>query len=130
MSEWVTLMMAQWQVVPIGLLTVCGLGGMMMLTNPDRMAYEAYAVDRVGELAKDQCDRAPAGLGIVLQGPCRAAIESFKPQLKPLLAASTSRQNFMFFSIYKSDISVPAASLNAKVESIGIFNNFFTYKAP
>jgi Domain of unknown function (DUF4359) len=130
MRGWVALMMAQWQVVPIGLLTICGLGGMMILTNPDRTAYEAYAVERVGELAKDQCDRAPAGLGIVLQGPCRAAIESFKPQLKPLLAASTSRQNFIFFSIYKSDISIPAASLNAKVESIGAFNNFFTYKAP
>ncbi len=101
-----------------------------MLTNPDRTAYEAYAVDRVGDLAREQCDRAPAGLGIVLQGPCRAAIESFKPQIRPLLSTTTSRQNFIFFSIYKSDISIPAANLNAKVESIGIFNNFFTYKAP
>jgi Domain of unknown function (DUF4359) len=124
------MMMAQWQVVPIGALTICGLGGMMMLTNPDLPTYEAYAVERVGDLARDQCDRAPAGLGIVLQGPCRAAIESFKPQLKPLLAASTSRQNFILFSIYKSDISIPAVNLNAKVESIGVLNNFFTYKAP
>jgi hypothetical protein len=124
------MMMAQWQVFPIGVLTLCGLGGIMLLTNPDRPVYEAYAVERVGDLARDQCDRAPAGLGIVLQGPCRAAIESFKPQIKPLLSATTSRQNFLFFSIYKSDISIPALNFNAKVESIGVFNNFFTYKAP
>jgi hypothetical protein len=130
MSEWVTMMRAQWQVVPIGMLTICGLGGMMMLTNPDRTAYETYAVARIGDLARDQCDRVPGGLGIVLQGPCRASVESFKPQLKPLLAASTTRQNFIFFSIYKSDISIPAVDLKAKVESIGLFNNFFTYKAP
>jgi Domain of unknown function (DUF4359) len=130
MSGLVTIVMVRWQIFPIGILTVCGLGGIMMLTNPDRTAYEAYAVDRVGDLAREQCDRAPAGLGIVLQGPCRAAIESFKPQIRPLLSTTTSRQNFIFFSIYKSDISIPAANLNAKVESIGIFNNFFTYKAP
>ncbi len=123
------MIMAQRQVVPIGILAICGLGGMMTLSNPDRQAYEAYAVDRVGDLARDQCDRAPAGLGILLQGPCRAAIESFKPQIRPLLSATTNRQNFVFFSIYKSDISIPAVNLDAKVESIGMFNNFFTYKA-
>jgi hypothetical protein len=122
--------MRQWQIVLLSILAGCGLGGMMALSNPDRSDYENYAVEQIGNLAKDQCDRAPAGLGILLQGPCRAAIEAYKPQLRPLLAATTSRQNWIFFSIYRSDISIPIVNLNARVESIGIFNNFFTYKTP
>ena len=118
--------MKVWQLLAIGL----GVGGLGLLTNPDRDAYETYAVNRVGSLAKDQCDRATAGLGTMLQGPCRAAIETYKPQIRPLLSASTSRQNLLVFSIYRSDISVPAINFDGRVESIGIFNNFFTYKTP
>ena len=116
-----------WQLLAIGTLGACGLG---LLTNPDRNAYENYAVDRVGNLAKDQCDRATAGLGSILQGPCRAAIDIYKPQIRPLLSATTNRQNLLMFSIYRSDISLPAIGFDGRVESIGIFNNFFTYKTP
>jgi Domain of unknown function (DUF4359) len=122
--------MKGWQIVLLGIYAFGGIGVVMALTNPDRVAYEDYAVERVSNLARDQCDRAPAGFGIVLQGPCRAAIEAFKPQIRPLLAASTTCQNFVLFSLYKSDISIPAVNFNARVESIGIFNNFFTYKTP
>jgi hypothetical protein len=122
--------MTRLQVAFLSVLAGCGLVGIAALTNPDRVAYENYAVDRIGEIAKDQCDQAPSGLGIVLKGPCRAAIESYKPQLRPLLAATTTHQNWILFSIYKSDISIPAANFNAKVESIGIFNRFFIYKSP
>ena len=119
--------MKVWQLLAIGILGACGLG---FLTNPDRDAYETYAVDRVGSLAKDQCDRAAAGLGALIQEPCRAAIEAYKPQIRPLLSATTKRQNLLMFSIYRSDISVPAVNFDGRVESIGIFNNFFTYKTP
>jgi Domain of unknown function (DUF4359) len=122
--------MERWQIILLSIVAGCGLGGMMALSNPDRSAYEHYAVEQIANLAKDQCDRAPAGLGILLQGPCRATIEAYKPQLRPLLAATTSRQNWIFFSIYRSDLSIPMVNLNARVESIGIFDRFFTYKTP
>jgi hypothetical protein len=120
--------MERWQVCSIGMGAVCGLAGIMAMTNPDRAAYETYAIEQIGNLARNECDRAPAGFGVILRGPCRAAIEAFKPQLRPLLAASTTRQNSIFFSIYRSDISIPAFNLNVQVESIGMFNNFYTYK--
>jgi Domain of unknown function (DUF4359) len=118
--------MKVWQLLAI----VLGVGGLGLLTNPGRDAYETYAVNRVGSLAKDQCDRAATGLGALLQEPCRAAIEASKPQVRSLLSATTSRQNLLMFSIYRSDISVPAVNFDGRVESIGIFNNFFTYKTP
>ena len=118
--------MARWQIILLGIFALCGLG----VTNPDRAAYETYAFEQIGNLARDQCDRAPAELGIMLQGPCRAAVEAYLPRLRPLLSATTVRQNWFLFSIYRSDISVPAVNFNARIESIGILNHFFTYKTP
>ena len=123
-------MMKGWQLALVGIVAGCGLGGVMAVTNPDRSAYESYAIERIGELAEAECDRAPAGLGVLLQGPCRAAIVAYKPQLRPILAATTSRQNWLVFSIYRSDISIPVVNLKARVEAIGIFDRFFVYKAP
>jgi Domain of unknown function (DUF4359) len=123
--------MTNWQILPLNMaLILCGLGGIMALTNPDRSAYETYASEKIGELAKDQCNLAPAELGVILQAPCRATIEAFKPHTIATIAATTTRQNAIFFSIYRSDISIPIANFHAKVESIGILNNFWTYKLP
>jgi Domain of unknown function (DUF4359) len=122
--------MKQWQIILLGLIAGCGLVGVMVLTNPDRSAYEHYAVDRIGDLAQAECDHAPAGLGVLVQETCRAAVAAYKPQLQPLLAATTSRQNWRLFSIYRSNISIPAVNLNVQVEAIGIFDRFFVYKAP
>jgi Domain of unknown function (DUF4359) len=117
--------MKWWQIVLVGIVGLCGLG----LTNPDRIAYENYAVEKIGDLARDQCNQAPAGFGEMLKGPCRAAIAAYQPQLRPLLAATTTHQNCGLFSIYRSNISIPAVNFNAQVKSIGILNNFFTYQA-
>ena len=122
--------MGQWETILLSIVAGCGLGGVMALTNPDRSAYENFAVDRITDLAKDQCDRAPSGLGVLLQAPCRAAIEAYKPQIRPLVAATTSRQNWVLWSTYRSDISIPVANFNAKVETIGIFDRFFVYQTP
>ena len=102
----------------------------MFLTNPSRAAYESFAADRIGDLAKDKCDRAPDGLGVFIQESCRAAIQAYKPELKPVLAATTSRQNWGLFSIYRSKIMVPIVNMQVEVKSIGVFDRFFVYKIP
>jgi hypothetical protein len=120
--------MTRWQIVLLSIFAVCGFGGIAALTNPDRSDYEVYAVEKLADLAKNQCDRAPAGFGTILQGPCRAAIESIKPELRPMVAKATTRQNFILFSMYRSNLSIPAVNLQLHVESIGMFNHFHTYK--
>jgi Domain of unknown function (DUF4359) len=122
--------MRKWQIILVSIVAGCGLGGVMVLTNPDRFAYENYAVDRIGDLAKDKCDRAPDGLGVFIQAPCRAAIAAYKPELRTILTAATSRQNWGLFSIYRSSMMVPIVNLQVQVEAIGIFDRFFVYKAP
>jgi hypothetical protein len=122
--------MGRWQLV---LLSIVGIGGAISiaaLTNPDRADYEVYAVEQVGNLAASQCNRAPDGFKIVLQAPCRAAIDALKPQIRPILAANTTRQNYILFSIYRSKLSMPSVKLDTQVESIGIFKTFYTYKTP
>lgn len=122
--------MLRWQVSVIGILTLLGVGGVMALTNPQQDAYEAYAIEQIANRAKDECNKAPAGFRGVLQEPCRAAIAAAKPQIRLLLRTATTRQNFVLFSIYKSDLSEPALNFQAQVETIGIFNHFYTYKLP
>ena len=105
-----------WQLVWLGIFGLCALG----LTNPDPAAYEIYAIEQVGNLAKEQCTQAPAGLGILIQGPCRAAVEAYKPQLRPLLATTTTRQNLILFSIYRSDISIPSLNFRHRLNRLGL----------
>jgi Domain of unknown function (DUF4359) len=123
-------MIKQWRILLLSMLGIVAVCGVSRLTNPDQAAYENFAIDQIGNLASDQCDRAPEGLGILLQGACRAAIDAYKPQLSPLIGTATRRQDYGLFSIYQSDISIPTANLSVKVESIGIFNHFFIYKVP
>jgi Domain of unknown function (DUF4359) len=102
----------------------------LVVTNPTHAAYETYAVEQITNLAKEQCNRAPSKYGILLQEPCRTAIEVFKPHLGLLVLANTQRHNWYFVSFYRSDISIPAANFNGQLETIGILNNFYTYKTP
>ena len=116
----------------IGLLMIlagAGLGGVMALTNPNpsQSAYESFIVDRISELTKDKCDRAPNELRVFIQGPCRAAIKALEPELQPLLAISTNRENWVLFSIYRSNILVPIVDWQVQVESIEDPDRFYLY---
>jgi Domain of unknown function (DUF4359) len=110
------------------ILFLLGIAIGLTLTNPNRAAYETYATEQITELAKEQCNRVPSEYGGFLQSPCRMAIEVFKPELRPLVAAHTQRQNWYLVSIYRSEIVIPGVKSNVVMESIGVLNNFYTYK--
>jgi hypothetical protein len=113
-------------VKPIVFLMGLSIG--LTLTNPNRTAYETYATEQITELAKEQCDRVLIEYEGSLQSPCRMAIEVFKPELRPLIAAHTRRQNWYLVSIYRSEIAIPGVKFNVVVESVGVLNNFYTYQ--
>ncbi|MBP0001392.1 MAG: DUF4359 domain-containing protein [Cyanobacteria bacterium SID2] len=106
-------------------IAILGLGAVMALTNPGESAYENYAEDRLSTyLKEDVCSE--AGL---LQDPCESLVESSQAELQNLIASNTERQNFLLFSIYRTELSVPIPGVPAiKAQTLGVLTRFHTYE--
>ncbi|MBI4784480.1 MAG: DUF4359 domain-containing protein [Oscillatoriophycideae cyanobacterium NC_groundwater_1537_Pr4_S-0.65um_50_18] len=114
-------------------LVLVGLAAATALTNPDQAAYERFAAQKLGEyLQEDTCAKA----GIALQAPCNSLVKSNQSQIQNLISANTQRQNFLFLSIYKTDL-VPGELLpdflsgalpSYHFETAGILSSFHVYK--
>jgi hypothetical protein len=122
--------MARWQTISLGLFVLAGVLALMGLTNPDGAAYEGYIAEQIADRASAECDKAPGGFAEVLRDPCAAGIRSAMPHVKHVISTATIRQDFLLFSVYSSEISIPQIQFTAKVESIGAFDRFYTYKLP
>ena len=114
-------------------LVLLGLAAATAITNPDQTAYEEFAAQKLGEyLQEDTCAKA----GIALQAPCNSLVKSNQSQIQSLISANTQRQNFLFLSIYKTDI-VPGRLLpdflgnslpSYHFETAGVLSNFHIYQ--
>ncbi|MBD2430106.1 MULTISPECIES: DUF4359 domain-containing protein [Fischerella] len=126
----------------VGVLGLAALGVAMTKTNPSQVEYEEYAVQRLTEyLNTSVCKKTPKFLENVIQFNCRQVVDSAQPQLREIIADSTVRQDFIIFSIYRTDLNVnsliPALRLDSilpstpgyQFETLGAFNQFYTYKA-
>ncbi|HEY9810381.1 MAG TPA: DUF4359 domain-containing protein [Halomicronema sp.] len=113
-----------------------GLGALMVATNPNASAYEEYGTEKLTAYVKDNiCQKT-----FVLQDQCVSLVDSQQSEIQEVLAANTSRQDFIFFSIYKTDISVSSivpervksflpAIPSYQFETFGVFQSFYTYKS-
>ena len=109
---------------------LAGLGVLMAVTSPSQPAYEEYAVQRLTEyLKKDVCTKAPKAFGGLLQRNCGVLVDSSRPQMQQIVSQSTQRQNFIFFSVYRTDLSVNSLLPSYHIETVAAFQNFYTYKA-
>lgn len=114
----------------IGAAALAGLGVAMAVTNPNQPAYEEYAVQRLTEYLKnDVCTKAPKALENFLQRNCTVLIDSSRPQIQQIVSESTQRQNFILFSIYRTDLSVNPFIPSYHFETMGVVENFYTYAA-
>jgi len=118
-----------------GGILLAGLGTVMLATNPDSPAYEAFATRTLVAYSKEHlCPQVPVLFG--LRAQCAGMLESNQAPIKKLIINGTQRQNFLFFSIYTTDLSVNAilpASLSAMVpsyhfETLGICQQFVVYQ--
>ena len=119
-------------VVAIVGVAVVGLGAAMAIANPDQQAYEQYATVQITSYLKNNvCTQGQNILGNLMQQPCNSLVETIKPQIQPLVTYNTQRQNFIFFSIYRTNLPlsnlIPFAPAY-QVETIGAFNNFYSYQ--
>lgn len=100
-----------------------GLGVAMVVTNPRPSAYNDYATERLTEYLKAEgCEKALLG-----QRQCVAALESAQPQIAELIRESTERQNFLLWSVYRTEFSLPLLPAY-QFETVGAFQSFYTYE--
>ncbi len=108
----------------LGTVLTASVAG-MILTNPGSTAYQEYAVEKLNlELKERGCSQVGA-----LKGACHALVAELRPQMGGIISQGTERKNFLFFSIYSTDLSLHPSLPSYHFETVGVFYNFYTYKA-
>jgi hypothetical protein len=117
-------------VAAIGGAALAGLGVAMALTNPSQESYEAYALEKLTAYLKDEaCLQAPSVFGNVLQRQCKTLVDTGRPQIQQLISQTTQRKNFLFFSIYQTNLGIGTFLPSYHFETLGVFQNFYIYQA-
>lgn len=114
-------------VVGVGLVV---LGVTMAKTNPSQAEYEEYAMQRLTKYLKsDVCKKTPKMLESLIKLDCDKVVDSASPQVRELVARTTERQDFLIFSIYRTDLKLNSWLPSYTFESVGAFESFYTYSA-
>ncbi len=101
-------------------------GSILVITNPGQGNYEEYASKQLNIYLKESvCPE----IAKQLRNPCLILVDLARPQLNSAIANQTQRQNFLLFSIYQTDLSIPSALPDYHFETLGIFDKFYTYCA-
>ncbi len=117
-------------IASVGAAGIAVLGVTMANTNPEQAEYEEYAVQRLTTYLKaDVCKKTPNFLQNIIQVNCNKLVDSANPQIRDIISATTARQNYAIFSVYKTELKIDNLLPNYKFETVGAFDNFYTYKA-
>ena len=117
-------------------MTYVGAAGLVLLgvtmakTNPSQAEYEEYAVQRLTKYLKsDVCKKTPKILENLIKLDCDKVVNSATPQVREIVAGTTERQDFIIFSIYRTDLKLNSWLPSYTFESVGAFESFYTYSA-
>jgi hypothetical protein len=117
-------------IIPVGALGIAILGFLMVKTNPEENKYEDYAVQRLSKYLKDDvCRKTPKFLESLIKVNCSQLIDSANPHIREMIVASSERQNYVFFSIYQTEMKLDSFVPSYKFETLGVFDRFYTYVA-
>lgn len=117
-------------IAAVGGVALAGLGGAMALTNPSQEAYEEYAIEQLTTYLKDEaCPQAPKVFGDLLQRQCKTLVDSGRPQIQQIITKTTQRQNFILFSIYRTDLEIGPVLPVYHFETVGVLQKFYVYQA-
>ncbi|MEB3174798.1 MAG: DUF4359 domain-containing protein [Cyanobacteriota bacterium] len=107
-----------------------GCGVLLALNNPGQRDYERYAAESLSFYLKDRvCPQAPLTFNGALQSYCKTLVDASRPQITTVVARSTSRQNFLLFSVYETRLLLPAPLPGYQFQTLGIMGEFYTYDA-
>ena len=106
------------------------MGVAMANTNPSQGEYEEYAVQRLTEYLKtDVCKKTTNLIENLIRFNCDKLVDSANPQIQEIIARTTERQNYIIFSIYRTDLKINSWIPSYKFETVGAFDQFYTYTA-
>lgn len=109
----------------VGTVLTASVAG-MILTNPGSTAYQEYAVEKLNlELKEKGCSQEVGALKVA----CHAMVAWLLPEMGGIISQGTERKNFLFFSIYSTDLSLDPSLPSYHFETVGVFHNFYTYRA-
>ncbi|MGV2831159.1 DUF4359 domain-containing protein [Myxosarcina sp. GI1(2024)] len=117
------------RLISIAGIVSIGLGAIAFLTNPQQQDYREYAAHTLNAHLKEFCQQPNNVAGEWLQNHCYTLVDTARPYLAATIDTHTLRHNFFLFSIYQTNLPIPAPITSYQVETIGIFNNFYVYKA-
>jgi hypothetical protein len=121
--------MNTWTRIGIGLgVVVAGLGGVLAMTNPNPTAYETFATNKLADyLSTKLCGNEAKKLG--LQQDCEDTLRSGRVPLRRFITRQTDRQNFLFFSIYTTQLEISPLLPSYRFETVGGLGQFYVYKS-
>ncbi len=103
----------------------------MALTNPGQENYEEYAVEQLTTYLKEEVctQNIPNTFENFLQRQCVSLVDTGRPQIRQIISETTQRQNYLLFSVYQTDLNVGPFLPAYQFESVGAFQQFYTYQA-
>lgn len=114
----------------LGVAGIAVLGVTMARTNPSQTEYEDYAVQRLTQYLKtDVCKKTQGFIENLVNFRCEKVVESISPQMREIIGKTTKEQNYILFSVYRTDLTLDSLIPAYKFETVGAFNNFYTYSA-
>ncbi|WP_341531043.1 DUF4359 domain-containing protein [Nostoc sp. UHCC 0302] len=114
----------------VGAAGLVALGVTMAKTNPSQAGYEEYAVQRLTKYLKnDVCIKTTNFIENLIKFNCGKLVDSANPQIQEVIARTTERQNYIIFSIYRTDLKLNSWIPSYRFETVGAFDQFYTYKA-
>ncbi|NJL81920.1 MAG: DUF4359 domain-containing protein [Chloroflexaceae bacterium] len=116
---------------PLGLFATfgsaiaAGFGLLLVASNPPPQTYEQYATEELAAYLKEEaCANVSESFGGFLVRYCRSAVDSGRPQLRELIVQTTQRHNYLFFSVYETNLAFgPVFAIRA--QTLGILQHFF-----
>ncbi|WP_226577785.1 DUF4359 domain-containing protein [Microseira wollei] len=113
----------------LAIATLAGLGIAMAITNPSQSDYEEYAIAQLTAYLKDNtCTQTLKDGDNLIQHSCTLLVDVGRPQLQKLIAEHTNQRGFIFFSIYRTELSISPLLPAYRFETVAALQKFYTYQ--
>jgi hypothetical protein len=104
--------------------------GVIAASNPSPTHYKNYATNYlVKYLQENICTTNSKKIKHLWQRECQTLVTIGYPYIGQMIQRTTTRQNFIFFSVYQTDLIFPSPIPSYEFETIAIMDKFYTYES-